>query len=172
MKVFFTSSITGLTKFRKNCELISKILRKHGHKVQDHFLKISKEQDEAKTEKESKYVFKYITDRIKEADVFIAEMSFRSAPVSYQLTYALDHNKPSLYLVEERKGNPAHAVFKGNPTKYLMIRNYTTKDLEETILHFLEHSKKLLMRRFNFLLPAELEEYLRISSAMDRVSKG
>ena len=173
MKIFFTSSITGLKKYRSNCKRISKALKKQRqHKVVEDFLSITKAQDRQKTKNKSKYLYKYITEKIREADVFVAEMSYRSAPVSYQLTYALEHKKPILYLVDKKKGNPPHGIFKGNPSKYLFIREYEKADLEEIILNFLNDSKRLLMRRFNFLLPAELDEYLRIRAALNRTSKG
>lgn len=172
MKVFFTSSITGLKKFRKNCEIVSDILRGWGHQVQDHFLRISKNRDRKETENDSKHIFDYITKRIKEADVFIAEMSFRSAPVSYQLTYALEQNKPSLYLYDCKRGNPVHAVYKGNPSKYLIIQSYDKGNIEEILKEFLKRSEKLLMRRFNFILPAQMDDYLRIRAAVENTSKG
>ncbi len=172
MKVFFTSSITGLKKFRKNCEIVSDILRKLGNQVQDHFLRISKKNDRKETETDSKHVFDYITRRIKEADAFIAEMSFRSAPVSYQLTYALEQNKPSLYLYDKEKGNPVHAVYKGNPSKYLTIQSYDKGNIEKVLKEFLKKSEKLLMRRFNFILPAQMDDYLRIRAAVENTSKG
>ena len=172
MKVFFTSSITGLRKFRKNCEIVSDILRKLGHQVQDHFLRISKQKDRKKTQTDSKHVFDYITKRIKESDVFIAEMSYRSAPVSYQLTYSLEQNKPSLYLYDSIKGNPVHAVYKGNPSKYLIIQSYDKGNIEEILKEFLKKSEKLLMRRFNFILPAKMDDYLRIRAAVENTSKG
>jgi hypothetical protein len=172
MKIYFTSSITGLSKYRKHCELISKILKDAGHKVDDVFLHISKEEDRKETQTDSKHVYDYVIDHIRAADIFIAEMSYRSAPVSYQLTYALDHNKPSLYLVEKGKGSMPHAIFQGNPSKYLAIKEYTLDSVEHILRDYLKYSKGLLMRRFNFLLPAELDEYLGIKAAMERTSKG
>jgi predicted HicB family RNase H-like nuclease len=172
MKVYFTSSITGLNKFRKNCEKVSQILRKNRHKVCEDFLKITKEQDRKETEKKSDFIYEYIIKKINEADIFIGEMSYRSTPVSYQLTYALEHKKPCLYLYEKDNGNPVHAVFKGNPSKYLTIIEYEAVDLEDIIDGFIKKSKKLMMRRFNFLIPAELDDKLRIKAAIEGVSKG
>jgi len=172
MKIYFTSSITGLNKYRKNCRLISNILKNQGHQVHDIFLRIPKTKDRDYTLKRSDHVYSYVIDHIRNADVFVAEMSYRSSPVSYQLTYALEHKKPSLYLVEKGKGSMPHAIFQGNPSKYLAIKEYSEDTIEQILKDYMKHSKRLLMRRFNFLLPAELDEYLRIKAAMERTSKG
>ena len=99
-------------------------------------------------------------------------MSYRSAPVSYQLTYALEQNKPSLYLYDKNKGNPVHAVYKGNPNKYLIIQSYDKQSIKDILEDFIKRSEKLLIRRFNFILPAEMDDYLRIRAAVESTSKG
>lgn len=172
MKIFYTSSITGMKKFKKNCESVYKILKDHGYRVHAGFLNTSKKEDRKKTQNESKKVYDYIVEKIKTHDVFIGEMSFRSAPVSYQLTYALEHKKPSLYLYEKGRGNSPHAVFTGNSSRYLVIKEYTFDTLEDIVLEFLKDAKKLLMKRFNFVIPAELDEYLSVTSAFEGISKG
>lgn len=172
LKIYFTSSITGLDKYRDTCEFISKYLKDQGHKVYDDFLRVTKESDRKFTSEKSRYLFDYITTSIKKSDIFICELSFRSAPVSYQLGYALSLNKPCLYLVDKKTGSPPHGVFKGNPTKYLKVVEYNFSELEEILDSFLTDSKKLFMRRFNFLLPVELDEFLGVQAAMKRISKG
>lgn len=172
MKVFFTSSITGLKKYKNNYELIAKIIQDHGYNLYSGFMKVTKEKERSLTIEESKKVYNYIIERINVNDVFIAEMSYRSAPVSYQLTYAIEHNKPSLYLYEKGTGSIPNPVFTGNPSKYLVIREYNKTSIESILLEFLEDSKRLLMKRFNFVIPSELDEYLSISSAFEGISKG
>jgi len=172
MKIYFTSSITGLTQYRDICSQISNYLKEKDHKVYDDFLSIDKREDIAYTKSKSHFVYDYIVKHIKNSDIFIAEMSYRSAPVSYQLTYAIENNIPSLYLVDKKTGSLPHGVFRGNPSRYLIIKEYTKNNIEKILDEFLEKSKKLLMRRFNFILPAELDEYLGVASAIERISKG
>jgi hypothetical protein len=171
MKIYFTSSITGLKKFRENCEFISEILHNQGHILCEDFLKISKEED-LKQCKEPDSLHKYITKKIKSSDVFIGDMSYRSGPVSYQLTYALENEKPTLYLYDEDKGQKPHAVFLGNPSKYLTVKGYNITNVEEVINDFLKSSSKLMLKRFNFLIDGELDEYLGIQAVKNRISKG
>ncbi len=172
MKIYFTSSITGLKDYRKNCEKISVYLKKQDHKVEDCFLNISKEEDLKKTKTESEKVFEYMINRIKGSDLFIGEMSYRSGPVSYQLTYALENEKPTLYLYDEKTGQKPHAVFVGNPSKYLFVRKYNLDNFQKIIDEFLTESGKLMNRRFNFILPADLDDYIAIEAAKQHISKG
>ena len=148
------------------------MLKELGHGVHDDFLHIDKETDKEYTKKKSGYVYKYIIEHIKKSDVFISEMSYRSAPVSYQLTYALENKMPSLYLSESNRGSQPHAVFKGNPSKYLTIVKYKREDLKQKLKKFFKRAEKLMKRRFNFILPAKMDDYLRVSAAVEGMSKG
>lgn len=172
MKIYFTSSITGLKQYREHCEKISEYLKSQDHIVEDCFLNISKEEDREKTATESGKVYNYMIERIERSDLFIGEMSFRSGPVSYQLTYALESKKPTLYLYDEETGQQPHAVFLGNPSKYLFVRSYNLDNYQKVIDEFLTESGKLMDRRFNFILPADLDDYIAIEAAKQHISKG
>ena len=77
-----------------------------------------------------------IAEHIVAADVFIGEMSRPSQTLGFELAYALNNTKPSLYLYYEGKRAQPGTMLLHNPSRLLKIQSYTGENLPKILTSF------------------------------------
>jgi hypothetical protein len=157
MKVYFVGSISGKDKYFQNYNRIVDFLKKEGHKVYEITLKPSKGfvynlSDEEKVE-QYKRVLSWITD----ADVIVAECSYSSLGVGYEISLALEKGKPVVALYEE--GHAPHFI-EGIKSEKLAVVKYSLDDLHKTLKDAIEFVSEQMDVRFNFFVSPRIVNYL------------
>ncbi len=158
MKVFFTASLTGKKHYLDNYKKIVDLLKKEGAEViSDHiFLKERSEVERESLEERQEYQKKF-RQWINESDLVLAEISYPSTGVGYQITYALEKGKPVIALHVESK--VPIALEGGSPNK-LLVSPYSLDELDEIIPDLTEEAKNQMDVRFNFFISPKIVTYL------------
>jgi len=129
MKIYFAGSIHG---GRDDKEIYFKIInhvKKFGHVLNEHV------GDQKLTDLgeaiEHEQVYERNMQWIREADVFIAEVSTPSIGVGYEIAIAEQMGKKILCLFRQQEGKKLSCMIAGN--KILTVKEYT--NLEEALQH-------------------------------------
>jgi hypothetical protein len=93
-----------------------------------------------------------VLSRIRDADIFIGEMSRASQTLGFLLAYAISHQKPSLYIYDESTlGKPKSPIL-DNPSRLLAITDYSDGNISHKLKSFLTKAKKqLYSQRITFI---------------------
>ncbi len=119
MKIYFAGSIRG---GRDNKEIYSKIielLQNYGEVLTEH-IGDPKLTVDGENNLEDKYIFERDVAWVKEAEVFVADVTTPSLGVGYEISLAESLNKKILCLFREENGKRVSAMVSGND-------NLTTK---------------------------------------------
>lgn len=169
MQAYFTASIVGkkyhLDKYFKIVEL----LKSKGVSVLDeHILNVS-EKDIQLQSKEKRLAFHdHLEDWINNADFLVAETSFPSISVGYEISMALDRGKPVLILYSE--GDPP-SIFAYHENEKIVCENYTMENLPAIITDFLHFVRGEADTRFTFFISSKQASYLAKQGKKHRVPK-
>ena len=168
MKIYFVGSISGKDRYLKHYQKIISSLKQLGHEVSEITLEPTKEyvygmSDEKKVE-QYKRVLKWISD----ADVVVAEGSYSSMGVGYEISLALEKGKPVIVMYEE--GQSAHFL-EGIESDRLAITKYRIENLDKVLEDALDFSSKQRDTRFNFFISRRLSSYLDWISRKRRIPR-
>lgn len=177
MRVYFNASLVGKEKYSEEYKTTIEIVKKLGHKsftyqvMERDYREVSKQ-----TRRKHEEDFRKARSRIERSDVMIVEATYPSSiGVGHTMTIALDMYKPILVLYQAASPHGPHGLLIGDPNRLLTVRKYSLKDikkLEKTIKIFLQRAeKKLLKKRFNFMLDKTQEDYLGWISKKQNISK-
>lgn len=141
MKVYLAGSIAAGREFEKNLKLISEILESMGHKVLTK--KNVVDNDPRYTNKKNWAGRKRIVKRdkrwLKNADVFIAEVSSYSHGVGYEHCFAETLGKPTLLLRYASLKNQKYSAFlDGTDYNKFQFSFYDEKSLEKILKNFFD----------------------------------
>lgn len=169
MRAYFTASIVGRKYHLANYEKIGAILRSNGVTVMDeHILNVS-EKDIQMQSKEARLTFhKKLEDWINSSDFLVAETSFPSISVGYEISMALDRGKPVLILYSE--GDPP-SLFAYHESEKIISEKYTPDALPVIIADFLHFVRGEADTRFTFFISSKQASYLAKMGKKHRVPK-
>jgi hypothetical protein len=169
MKVYFTASIAAIDQLRTNYMSIVDYLRSHGHTVvADHILESTEDKISHKTREERLKFHQQLEDWIKNADCMIAETSFPSISVGYEISLALKLGKPVLILYS--KGDPPSLLAYHKDEK-LLTERYTPAHVGETIKNFLSFVQGKSDMRFTFFITPSIAAYLEDVAREEKLPK-
>lgn len=99
-------------------------------------------------------------EAIARADIVIAEISFDSTAIGYQIAIAIQQKKPTLLILQEGKRVPP---FTWNiPSEFLSKVEYNKDNVADKITPFLEANNITTKdMRFNFFIDRSIYNYLR-----------
>lgn len=168
MKVHFTASITGKKLYRDNYTRIVNELQRCGYQITDMITTKEKKDMENLSSAELNANYKTVYSNIKNADVVVAEVSYSSVSVGFEVTTALKLLKKVLLMhVPTNHISLLEAVKDRNMT----ICEYNLENLEEKLRNALKVIEKDADVRFNFFVPKELAAQLDHMSLNERVNK-
>lgn len=162
MNCYFTASIVGKKYYLLNYDQIVKTIRKKGIKIQaEHILETS--EDEIRLESREKRItfHKRLETWIKSADFMIAEVSFPSISVGYEISLAINMNKPVLILYSDTPPS----LLAHHENDKVICEKYTAATLKEIIDDFVRYIEERVDSRFTFFITPE------IASFLDKVQK-
>jgi len=158
MKIFFTASLSGKEKYLDNYKKIVETLEKEGSEViASHVLEKNRQEVEKESLSERQDYQKQFHKWINRADLVVAEISYPSTGVGYQLTHALEKGKPVLSLHVEEK---TPVAFIGRPSEKLILASYSLDRLEKILPRLIKEAKDQMDVRFNFFISPQISAYL------------
>ena len=169
MNVYFTASIAAKSQYLKNYQaIIGYLERRNFHVVHEHIIHAT-EESVREMEREDRVAFlKRVENWIKASSFVIAETSFPSVSVGYEVALALRLAKPVLVLYSE--GDPP-SLLKYHTYDRLHTEKYTISSVGTVIDDFVRYIEGKHDTRFTFFLPEELNAYLENSSKRKKMTK-
>lgn len=169
MKVYFTGSLGAKNQHLPNYRHIIDYLQTHGHTVTYEHIVNSTEESVRLMDKHSRLAFhQRIENWIKSCDFMIAETSFPSVSVGYEIALALRVAKPVLILYT--KGDPP-SLLTYHSYDRLHTEQYTITNVGSIIEDFLHYIEGKHDTRFTFFLPEEMNFYLEDKAKKRKLSK-
>jgi len=157
MKIYFTASIVGRSQFKSHYEAIVNYLSKRHSIVANHILKADHNKI-INEKREDRLTFHKNLERwICSADCVIAEVSFPSISVGFEISLALSMGKPVLLLYSE--GDPPSLLIHHRDEK-LICEQYTLDQLKGVLDDFILYVKGINDVRFTFFITSEIGNYL------------
>lgn len=126
MKIFFSGSIRGGNKYRRQYGQILAFLQTFGETISEHSVR-PKDFDDGGLKGDAA-IYSRDTHWIREADLLVAEVSQPSIGVGYEIAYAEARNIPILALYHVGAESPMSAMVFGNP-KITSIRYDSLSEL-------------------------------------------
>ncbi len=168
MRIYFTGSIVGKDKYLANYEKIISLLRGDGNTVTaEHIMNASENkismQSEAAREKFHTTLKKWIMD----AQCMVVETSFPSISVGFEISLALNLNKPVLVLYTN---NPP-TLLSGYNDEKMICSKYSLDTITDIIDDFLNYVKGTSEHRFTFFITTEMNHFLEKVSKKNKIPK-
>ncbi len=169
MRAYFTASIVGRKYHLEHYKRISEILRSQGVDVMDeHILNVSEKDIQMQTKDQRLKFHSMLEDWINSSDFLVAETSFPSISVGYEISMALDRGKPVLILYSE--GDPP-SLFAYHESEKIVSELYTNESLPAIIGDFLHFVRGEADTRFTFFISSKQAAYLAKMGKKHRVPK-
>lgn len=169
MRAYFTASIVGRKYHLTNYQKISDILKSKDVDASDnHVLNVSEKDIQMQTKAERLKFHRTLEDAINSSDFLIAETSFPSISVGYEISMALDRGKPVLILYSE---GDAPALFAFHENEKIVCEKYTAETLPAIITDFLHFVRGEADTRFTFFISSKQASYLAKMGKKHRVPK-
>lgn len=170
MKAYFTASIIGKKTYYADYVAIVQILESlHYAVTADHILKTSPTDLGFETSEERHKFHRKLETWIRTSDIFVANTSFPSISVGYEIAMASHLNKPILLL--HQSGVKAPSLLTDYKTNMVICEAYTHESLREIIIEFVNYSKSKAESRFTFFTTPEIDAYLSNISKKHRMPK-
>jgi nucleoside 2-deoxyribosyltransferase len=161
MKIYFTQSsrlpVAVFKQIESQCGFMGHVLTYRAR---------SEDRGEATKESCTK-AFIENHNKILSADIVVAECSYHSNGLGFELAYALEHSVPviALYNIKEDTENQFHinhiiTSIAGNTSRFILPREYTSKTLSDVLKGALESAAELTDSKFNLIIPFKINRFL------------
>lgn len=169
MKVYFTASIVGKKHYLTDYLKIIELLKSWKHEVKaDHIINTSPDQIRIEKLAERLVFHKKLEGWITASDCMVAEVSFPSISVGYEISLGLHKNKSVLLLYKE--GYPP-SLFDRYHEDRLICERYTTGQLSQIIEDFLQYVEGANDTRFTFFITPQINAFLEEISKKKKTPK-
>lgn len=169
MNVYFTASIVGKQHYQKNYEkIIQEFTKQSAVVIADHIMR-STESSIRLEQKDQRLAFhQWLEHHIKTCDAFVAETSFPSISVGYEISLAMQSNKPILILYAD--GDPP-SLLQDHKNEQIICEKYTLEGLPGLISDFMVYAKSGSDQRFTFYLTPLQATHLAKQAKISHVPK-
>lgn len=148
---------------------IIQLLRSKGATtISDHIIKTTEMQIRMESREERLKFHRNLEEWITSCDCMVAEVSFPSISVGYEVSLALNRFKPVLLLY--KNGEPPSLLAEYHDER-LICEHYTSQDLPGIIDDFLNYVKGAVDSRFTFYITAQIAFYLEKISQSQKIPK-
>lgn len=169
MTVYFTASIVGKKHYLSNyLAIINHLKAKSCQVISDHIINSSPRQIYTEKKEERTKFQNQLEKWINSCDFIVAETSFPSISVGYEISFALQQNKPVLVLYAV--GNPP-SLLAQHKDENLDCEKYTLSTLPEMIDNFIKYVEGAADNRFTFFITSEIASYLDKVARKEKVPK-
>lgn len=169
MRAYFTASIVGKKQYLNDYLRIIAILKEHGCNVtSDHIMNATEDSIRMETKEERLKFHSQLEDWIHKADFLVAETSFPSISVGYEISLALQRGKPVLILYNN--GDPPSLLTHHKDEK-LVCERYTKNSLAAIIEDFINFAQGSADSRFTFFITPKIASYLDAVAKKEKLPK-
>lgn len=169
MQVYFTASIVGRKYHLKNYLKIIELLRERKFDViSDHIINANESEIYLGTVEDRLKFHKQLEDWINSCHFMVAETSFPSISVGYEIALALSRGKPVLILFSQGRVPTLLDQYK---EEKLYCEKYNRKTLPDIINDFINYAKGTNDTRFTFFITSEIAIYLKKISRKMKLPK-
>jgi hypothetical protein len=169
MTIYFTASLAAKDQYLKNYELIIAFLKQKGYQViSDHITGVTESQIRLSTRAERLNFHTQLEKWIRSADFMIAETSFPSISVGYEISLALRLGKPVLILYSE--GDPP-SLLAHHQNDRMYCEKYTFDNFKETIMDFIDYIQGKSDTRFTFFITPQQAAHLDEAAHKEKIPK-
>lgn len=169
MKAYFTASIVGKKYHLEYYRKIVSILRKKGVDVTaDHILNIGEKDIQMQTKEKRLAFHNQLEKWIGSADFMVVESTFPSISVGYEISMAINRDKPILVLYRE---GDAPSLFEYHKEEKLICEKYDETTLMPIIEDFLNFAHMGSDHRFTFFITSEIARHLEDMARKHKMPK-
>jgi len=169
MTAYFTASIAGKQYHTAKYQKIIDILRAKNIEVMaDHIMDATEAKISLETKQERIAFHNKLEEWITGCDFMVAEVTFPSISVGYEISLAIHRGKPVLLLYSE--GNPP-SLLSEHKEERIICEKYTITTLREIIDYFLYYVKGSNDMRFTFFITPKIAAYLEDLSKKAKIPK-
>lgn len=169
LTLYFTASIAAKEQYLPKYTQIVEHIKKSGHNIiSDHIFNATERDISTKSREERLKFHSTIEKWIYHCDGIIAETSFPSISVGYEISLALRVGKPVLILHSD--GDPPSLLAHHKDEK-LLCERYTPQTLPSILddyMHYIESNSDL---RFTFFITPKIASYLDDIAKQDKLPK-
>lgn len=161
INVHLIASKSNVANDAKGLETIAQLISAKGHRVARDWVDAAR--DGGNKDKDWAEIYQLNLETIAKADVVIAETSYNSFGVGYQVAVAIQQKKPTLLLRREDADKEAFAT--GVVDTWAQRATYNDDTLDGIVDKFLnENDIATKDMRFNFFIDRPIYNYLRWSA--------
>ncbi len=169
LKAYFTASIAAKDQYLKNYLHIIEFLKSNHHTViGEHILGATESSIRHKERTERLQFHAQLEKWIHDCDFMIAETSYPSISVGYEISLALRVGKPVLIMYSE--GDPP-SLFAHHKDEKLMCEKYSLQTANEVIKDFIQYISSKNDLRFTFFVTPRIVGYLDTISKQEKLPK-
>lgn len=140
--VYFVGSVSSKEKYGDRYKQIEQVFKDLNYEVYAPVNDANLKEIHTNSREEHVKFYKEVQKKIKESDVFVAEISVSSSSIGYEIGFAVAINKPVLLLRSDEKGTPPGSPLLGNPSKLVTLLEYNSSNLEKKIKSFIRKAEK------------------------------
>lgn len=169
MLVYFTASIAGKKHYLGNYQKIIDILKaKNCEVISDHIIKSTETEVRLETKEDRLRFHEQLEKWISSCDFVIAETTFTSISVGYEIALSQHLNKPILILYSE--GNPPTLLAQTKDEK-VICEKYDPTTVEGIIDDFINYVQGAADSRFTFFITSKIAAHLEKVSKREKLPK-
>ena len=169
MKAYFTASVVGKNQLLPNYQKIIDLLTAKSIEVQsEHIMTASETSIRLKTKPERLAYIKTLENRIASCDFMVAETTFPSISVGYEISLALHRGKPVLIVYSD--GEPPTLIAIHHEDK-VVCELYSFDTLPAIIDDFINFVRGGSDIRFTFFITPTIAAYLEKISQVKKLPK-
>lgn len=169
LTAFFTGSIAAKEQYKNNYIHIIDYVKSQGHTViSEHMLNATETSIRMKEREDRLQFHAQLEKWIHQCDFMIAETSYPSISVGYEISIALRVGKPVLILYSE--GDPP-SLFAHHKDEKIMCEKYTIHNVNEIIRDFIQYISGKSDLRFTFFITPKIISYLDTISKKEKLPK-
>lgn len=166
-KIFFAASSDVAQEKKERYKKIISLLKNQGFAISQVVFR-KKEFDLPSGKIDYSHIYESVIEEINRSDLFIADISYPSGGVGYQVYHAFYQKKPIIALfTENEKSNPSMVIRGIKSKKFFALKYRNLKDLKKNLLPLLKKAKKQLRVRFHLVI--DNKDYSFIETAANNL---
>ncbi len=169
MIVYFTASIVGKRNYLSNyLKIIGIIKKKNFSIISDHIINNTEAQIYFETKEERLEFNRQLEKWISSCDFVIAETTFPSISVGYEISLAVKFRKPVLILFCEGR---APSLLAHHKEENVICEKYSLNTLQDIVDDFINYVQGTEETRFTFFITPEIALHLEEISKKEKLPK-
>jgi hypothetical protein len=157
MKAYFVGSLTGRKKYIDNYRKIIEVLGSLNIEVLEDTIRPTHDEVSALSDDEKVEFYKQVLKWIGQADFIVADVSYPSVGVGYEISLAQGKSKPVLVL-HDKEAKPQ--FIEGIDDEKVVVVEYSFETLEERLKGAIDYLSDQQDTRFNFFISPKQQNYL------------